>query len=58
MDKQVVTTSTAKMNNGKHVLVRKCSELEHDLDKIYDILKFGHIPIKTRKFVWTQNADF
>ena len=36
---------------------RKCSEPEDDLLQIYDTLKVDHIPIKTRKFVWTQNAD-
>ena len=38
-------------------IAHKCSEPEDDLLQIYDTLKVDHIPIKARKFVWTQNAD-
>lgn len=58
MNKQVVVTCTTKLSNGNYVSVRKCSEPEEDLIKIYDTLKVDHIPIKTRKFVWTQIPDF
>ena len=57
MNKQVVATSTASLSNGETIAVRKCSEPEDDLLQIYDTLKVDHIPIKARKFVWTQNAD-
>ena len=57
LDKQIVATSTASLSNGEKIAVRKCSEPEDDLLQIYDTLKVDHIPIKTRKFVWTQNAD-
>ena len=42
--------------SGLHI-AHKCSEPEDDLLQIYDTLKVDHIPIKARKFVWTQNAD-
>ena len=58
MNKQIVATSTASLSNGEKIAVRKCSEPEDDLLQIYDTLKVGHIPIKARKFVWTQKADF
>ena len=57
MNKQIVATSTASLSNGEKIAVRKCSEPEDDLLQIYDTLKVDHIPIKARKFVWTQNAD-
>ena len=57
MNKQIVATSTARLSNGEKIAVRKCSEPEDDLLQIYDTLKVDHIPIKARKFVWTQNAD-
>lgn len=58
LNNQVVITSAAKMQNGKYSGVRKCSEPEPELCHIYDVLKVGHIPIKPRKFVWTQKPDF
>ena len=58
MNKQIVATSTVRLDNGEKISVRKCSEPEDDLLRIYDTLKVGHIPIRTRKFVWTQNAAF
>jgi hypothetical protein len=57
MNKQIVATSTASMSNGEKIAVRKCSDPEDDLLQIYDTLKVDHIPIKARKFVWSQNAD-
>ena len=57
MNKQIVATSTASLSNGEKIAVRKCSEPEDDLLQIYDTPKVDHIPIKARKFVWTQNAD-
>ncbi|MDD7706057.1 MAG: IS1634 family transposase [Bacteroidales bacterium] len=58
MNKQIVATSTARLNSGEYISVRKCSEPEEDLLRIYDTVRAGHIPIKTRKFVWTQNEYF
>lgn len=58
MAKQVVATSTARMDNGEYISVRKCSEPEADLQQIYEVLKVNHIPIKTKKFVWTQKPNF
>lgn len=58
LNNQVVITSAAKMQNGKYSGVRKCSEPEPELCHIYDVLKVGHIPIKPRKFLWTQKPDF
>ena len=57
MHKQTVATSTASLSNGEKIAVKECSEPEDDLLQIYDMLKVGHIPIKARKFVWTQKTD-
>ena len=57
MNKQIVAISTASLSNGEKIAVRKCSGPEDDLLQIYDTPKVGHIPIKARKFVWTQKAD-
>lgn len=46
MNKQIVAISTARLNNGEKISVRKCSEPEDDLLRIYDTLKVGHIPIR------------
>ena len=58
MNKQILATSTTSLSNGEKIAVRKCCEPEDDLLQIYDTLKVDHIPIKARKFVWTQKADF
>lgn len=55
--KLVVVTSIAQLNNGEYVSVRKCSEPEADILRIYDALKIDHTPIKMKKFVWTQKPD-
>ena len=52
MSTQVRVTMSAKKSNGNTLSIRRSTEPEDKLTKIYDILEMPHKPVCSAKFVW------
>ena len=52
MSTQVRITMSAPKNNGNTLSIRRSTEPEDKLAKIYDVLEMPHKPVCSAKFVW------